>query len=475
MHAPILAIMDPISPGGLCGFDELPWAYSPGDDDQLEEDDADCMSLELESTFLPCVGNRSPAQSQCTETGHPVCRPEGRDHHQPDGGVSLQPDGFSFSEVFDMKPGSHTQTPMTLESLLEAKLAPERLQEVCSFEQVINLTIQALRPSLSARMRRRCKGKKILPAWCLLKEHSEEDRRILTTRLRQAHPSSWRTSEYLFSRIVAALCRMTTNASRNFAHGWWTQKANREHHWKWQFLNIACDQPEVKKALEEQIEVLKADAEKPVGQEKIPGDPGKANQKALPFGCLMTYNTKFGLDNDYLQALVAEGLPCDVLRLKIAELPMVAEYFKSFCDFVGNLAGEMGWQSVSCCLELSESAQQEGRMHLHAYLGTNIKGGPSAMSRLVRATFKPQDVKFGEITPVLRMTLTQRQHVKTAFLAVSGGMYYVLADKASTILRWGTLWPVQDLEFPSVFSGKQDPAESGFTLDDLRSSSRQAN
>jgi hypothetical protein len=95
-------------------------------------------------------------------------------------------------------------------------------------------------------------------------------------------------------------------------------------------------------------------------------------------------------------------------------------------------------------MELSTNAEKPGRVHLHAFVGTSIKGGVGFMSGIVRPSFKGEKIIFEGVVPHLKCCKAMRNTPKTVFDACVNGLYYVIAEKTSTIARSSTLWPVQD-------------------------------
>ena len=95
-------------------------------------------------------------------------------------------------------------------------------------------------------------------------------------------------------------------------------------------------------------------------------------------------------------------------------------------------------------MELSENAESPGRVHLHAYLGTGIKGGTGAMCSIVRANIIASDLEYQGVAPFVRPTKPKKNHPKTVFDAAVNGLYYVIANKTSTIMRKATLWHITD-------------------------------
>lgn len=95
-------------------------------------------------------------------------------------------------------------------------------------------------------------------------------------------------------------------------------------------------------------------------------------------------------------------------------------------------------------MELSENAEEPGRVHLHGYIGTGIKGGAGSMNSVVRCDISQDDLCFMGVKPFPRPTKPKKNHPKTVCDAVVNGLYYVIAHKTTTIMRKATFWHIED-------------------------------
>lgn len=183
-------------------------------------------------------------------------------------------------------------------------------------------------------------------------------------------------------------------------------------------------------------------------EEKAAAEDSKESKVRVHENCvgiMVTYNTCIGLKDPDIMMLVQEDLPLDEFIAKLAKQEIHNTMFKRFWCFLQELGQKLKFQTVGASLELSEHSEDKGRVHLHGYLGTSIKGGPASMCGVVQANVDETDLIFSGIRPFVRSTRPRRKHPKTIFDAVVNGLYYVVAKKMSSILREATFWPIQEV------------------------------
>ncbi len=148
-----------------------------------------------------------------------------------------------------------------------------------------------------------------------------------------------------------------------------------------------------------------------------------------------------------MMMIIQEELPTHELIERLAE------------EFLLELGKSVKFETVGACLELSENSEDKARVHLHGYLGTDIKGGVASMCGVVQADVDYADLIFSGVKPFVRATRPKRKRPKTIFDAVVNGLYYVVAKKTTSILRHATVWPIQDTarnrrDYPSLGCGR---------------------
>ena len=66
------------------------------------------------------------------------------------------------------------------------------------------------------------------------------------------------------------------------------------------------------------------------------------------------------------------------------------------------------------------------------------------MCSIVRSDIVEADLEYQGVKPFPRPTKPKKNHPKTVFDAAVNGLYYVIANKTTSILREATLWHIQD-------------------------------
>ena len=160
-------------------------------------------------------------------------------------------------------------------------------------------------------------------------------------------------------------------------------------------------------------------------------------------GLSATYNTELGLCDPLVMVWAQEGLSSQELIQKIKGHELHTRHFEKFWNFWSTLAQRLGFKTAATCLELSENADRPGRVHMHGFMGTDIRGGHASMTNIVRAVVNTKGVVFADRHPHVKPCKPRRPHPKTIFDVIVLGHYYIVAEKTSTILRRSTMWPIQ--------------------------------
>ena len=169
-------------------------------------------------------------------------------------------------------------------------------------------------------------------------------------------------------------------------------------------------------------------------------------------GLSATYNTDLGLCDSSVMSWVQESPSSQELIMKMQSHELHTRHFQKFWEYWSTLAEELGWKTAGACLELSENAERPGRVHLHGFMGTDIRGGHASMTNIVRAAVPLRRLTFAGRRPHVKACKPRRPHTTTIFDVIVLGHYYVVAQKTSTILRSSTMWPIQEPVQPSVLS-----------------------
>lgn len=160
------------------------------------------------------------------------------------------------------------------------------------------------------------------------------------------------------------------------------------------------------------------------------------------WGMLCSWNTRAGLDSADLQRAKAEALHGKDLVDALSRSPVYLAVWHGFSYNVQQLARAWGFPSWACCMELSQHAQEYGRVHLHAFWGQSLSL-PGWNSTLYQIRVQPERLRWDGNLPdmkVMRMRGNVNHAEKTC-----GGLYYCWVKKEGSMFRTGNVEPFKDL------------------------------
>ncbi len=254
----------------------------------------------------------------------------------------------------------------------------------------------------------------------------------------------------MFRRMLCKHSGCSWRAVRSVGKNMWA-KANMMDRFRWSLFQYASTDPDVAKYCSSmkgpRVPVPRALADSFEATETKAGP--RVYERCA--GLMLTYNTDVGLLSPDIMIMVQEGRSPEEYIGYISKSELHMQAFESFWSFLLNLAEKLKFPTVGACMELSAHAAKPGRVHFHAYIGGGIRGGPGAMCSIPRADVAEPDLVHHDCRPQVRPTLPRKNHPKTVFEAIVNGLYYVIADKTSSIARRSTCWPVKD-RFGSVMA-----------------------
>lgn len=247
----------------------------------------------------------------------------------------------------------------------------------------------------------------------------------------------------VFRRILCRFCGVSWRNGTSSAQTMWKQASDRDR-FRW-FVLKNTENASLDVALQSLVKGTKrklaADAD-PVST-VAPGATSSIIYEACA-GIMLTYNMDIGNKDPDLMVMCQKKATAQEFIAYLENSPLHTRIFNSFWDNLMDMGIVMHFKTIGACMELSENAEQPGRVHFHAYLGTSVQGGVGSMASIVRTDIDSRDLKFLECTPHVRLTKPKKNHPKTVCDAVVNGVYYVIAKKKSTVLRRATLWPIKD-------------------------------
>ena len=119
---------------------------------------------------------------------------------------------------------------------------------------------------------------------------------------------------------------------------------------------------------------------------------------------MLTYNVGIGMKSPQVLSMVQEkATPKDFIK-HFQQSELHHDAFDDFWRFLVALAEKLRFKTIGASTELSEHAECPGRVHLHAYLGTSVKGGVAAMCSIVRSDIVESDLVYVGVKPFPRPT-----------------------------------------------------------------------
>ncbi len=96
-------------------------------------------------------------------------------------------------------------------------------------------------------------------------------------------------------------------------------------------------------------------------------------------------------------------------------------------------------------MEHSANAVHPARVHLHVFVGVDIKGGVGFMGVPRSAPVRKVDLRWeGASVPLVKLATVRRLSPNAIFHAVATGLYYVVGGKSGEMFRESNMWPIKD-------------------------------
>ncbi len=261
----------------------------------------------------------------------------------------------------------------------------------------------------------------------------------------------------VFTRMLSKFTGHSWRKVRTAANMMW-RRASQEDQYRWRYLGCAeKDDPDIghkMQRLDSTAPRIARCLDKTLAT--VTNDTATVRVFEACAGIMLTYNVGIGLKSPEVLAMVQEKATPTQFIEHFQGSVLHTQAFETFWSFLLELGEKLRFKTIGASMELSENAECPGRVHLHAYLGTSVKGGTGAMRSIVRADIVENDLVYMDVKPFTRPTKPRKNHPKTVFDAVVNGLYYVIGKKTTSILRKATLWHVQDGR-ECVGAGSDDP------------------
>ena len=249
----------------------------------------------------------------------------------------------------------------------------------------------------------------------------------------------------VFRGVLSKVTGETWRSVAKSSNAMWAKCGENDFYRWWALVCAGNEDPRIARRIGSQRGRGKAVVkgfEETMDTETSPVPAGKVYEGCT--GIMLTYNIALGLKSpEVLQMVQDKATPSDFIK-HFEKSTFHKKAFEHFWEFLVELAAKLRFSTVGANMELSENAKEPGRVHCHGYVGTGIKGGAGSMTSVVRSDIREEDLVYMGVKPYPRPTKPKKNHPKTVCDAVVNGLYYVIANKTTTIFRKATVWHIED-------------------------------
>ncbi len=161
---------------------------------------------------------------------------------------------------------------------------------------------------------------------------------------------------------------------------------------------------------------------------------------AETYGVLLTFHSKFGLDDPLLIAW-EKDLSSESVLQKLKAKPEYRAKFEEFKVFITDMMQVHRFKNCAVAMELCMNGQRKGRIHFHGFLGQECSYN-GWMSHPVKATLRRNMLIFDNVFPnVQTMKCSGRRGME---MPTAHGLYSCMAPKTGQMFAWSTLVPFKD-------------------------------
>ena len=152
------------------------------------------------------------------------------------------------------------------------------------------------------------------------------------------------------------------------------------------------------------------------------------------YGFSLVFNTPLGQDDVQVIRLLQDGLSGHELRKALADVPCYAKFMDKCWNYFESLGKENGFPLVACGLEHSENGSHPARVHVHVYMGMEVRGAFFANNAAMGSISHEKLLWAGLEPGFVRPTIVLRRAHAQIHKAVIQAYYYVAGPKTTQIL-----------------------------------------
>ena len=247
------------------------------------------------------------------------------------------------------------------------------------------------------------------------------------------YPAAYRlTGRDMYRRILAFLTGTSHRAVTETTRNVW-KKLSIQGQNSWGELAELVKRTEVQECAEEFLprhNVGPRDVHK--GRQVVVEDVDKDVMRG--YGVALCFNTSLGQDDVQVIRILQSGLSGQELRGALAEVACYSKFIDACWAFFEVLGKESGFPLVACGLEHSENGSHPARVHVHVYMGMEIRNtyfqNNAVMEIIPKKKLNWNGLKPGFVNP----TLVARRANSHIVRAITQAYYYVAGPKTSQML-----------------------------------------
>ena len=239
-----------------------------------------------------------------------------------------------------------------------------------------------------------------------------------------------------FRRVIAAVTGSSVRTTAKATDAAWL-RLSTSHRNAWAEMTRILSTPEISELPD--VKLLTAS---PAGSVKTLQEKQETCRdevghfQVTGYGVSLCFNTDFGQGNVETIRLVQNGLRGSALRTALAQLGAYQEFFDRFYHHFQARGRELGLPLVTCAMEHSMKGDHPARVHLHCFMGVDIRGGIFGKA-VQEVTICKERLAFEGLRPTIGVTSVGRKRNVVIHTAVVQSYYYVAGPKIGKLLCRG--------------------------------------
>ena len=152
------------------------------------------------------------------------------------------------------------------------------------------------------------------------------------------------------------------------------------------------------------------------------------------YGISVVFNTPVGQDDVEVIRILQSGKSGQELRTELKKVPCYKVFLDACWEHFEEVGKENGFPLVACGLEHSEHGSHPARVHVHVFMGMDVRGAFFANNAPMGVISHEKLVWGGQEPGYVRPTLVVRRTHSHIHKAVIQAYYYVAGPKSTQLL-----------------------------------------